>query len=60
MASDNSRDIPVLKGQGITAEAASWNGTPYSLLGMNSAKGTGGDCSGTTFKIFKAAGFPYE
>lgn len=54
-------DISSTDGSRITAEAASWNGTPYSLRGGNSSKGVsgGGDCSGSTSKIFAAAGFPY-
>ena len=46
----------------ISSEAASWMGTPYALVGNNSTKGEtgGGDCSGTTCKIFAAAGFLYD
>lgn len=54
------KDISVLAGQRITAEAATWNGTPYSLAGSASVKGQGGDCSGSTYLIYQAAGFRYE
>jgi hypothetical protein len=43
----------------IVEVAATWEGTPYSLVGGNSVKGRGGDCSGTTNKSFVEAGFPY-
>ena len=43
----------------IIAAAKTWEGTPYSLVGANSVKGVGGDCSGTTNKSFVEAGFPY-
>lgn len=54
------RDIGKFEGQKITAEAATWNGTPYSLLGALSFKSRGGDCSGSTSNIFEKAGFKYE
>ena len=41
------------------AEAATWKDTPYDARGANSIKGVLGDCSGSTFQIYKAAGFPY-
>jgi hypothetical protein len=53
-------DLSPADGQALTAEAATWEGTPYSLLGAGSVKGVGGDCSGSTWLIYKAAGFPYE
>jgi len=43
----------------IVEAAKDWEGTPYSLVGANSVKQVGGDCSGTTNKSFTAAGFPY-
>ncbi|MFD1557417.1 NlpC/P60 family protein [Paraburkholderia silviterrae] len=46
-------------GQRIVALAAAWVGTPYRLLGAGSEIGVGGDCSGTTNKIFVDAGFRY-
>lgn len=54
--------ISAADGTLITTEAASWKGTPYALVGNNSTKGEtgGGDCSGTTCKIYAAAGFRYE
>jgi hypothetical protein len=59
---DANRDISAANGARITAEAASWNGTPYALVGSKSTKGEkgGGDCSGTTWLIYSAAGFQYE
>jgi hypothetical protein len=52
-------DISKDDGLKITAEAKTWKGTPYSMVGGNTMKGVKGDCSGTTHKIFEAAGFPY-
>jgi hypothetical protein len=43
----------------IIKVAETWEGTPYSLVGNASTKGVGGDCSGSTNKIFVEAGFPY-
>lgn len=43
----------------IIEAAKGWEGTPYSLVGANSVKQVGGDCSGTTNKSFTEAGFPY-
>ncbi len=53
-------DISAQDGQTITAEAATWKGTPYKLNGAAAMKGVGGDCSGTTQKIYDASKFPYE
>lgn len=53
-------DISRADGEKIMAEAMTWIGTPYALVGPQSAKGEGGDCSGSTFKIYGAAGFPYD
>lgn len=53
-------DITADEGKLIVAEAATWKGTPYSLIGDHSVKGVGGDCSGSTNKIYIAAGFPYD
>jgi hypothetical protein len=47
------------EGWKVVEEAATWEGTPYVAVGANSVKGVRGDCSGTTYKIFTAAGFPY-
>ena len=44
----------------ITAEAATWSNTKYVSIGEASSKGVGGDCSGSTFQIYVAAGFPYD
>ena len=43
----------------IVEAARGWDGTPYRLVGDNSVKQVGGDCSGTTNKSYCAAGFPY-
>ena len=43
----------------IVKAAKEWEGTPYKLVGANSTKLVGGDCSGTTNKSFIEAGFPY-
>lgn len=53
-------DINFADGQKITNEASTWIGTPYALIGPKSIKGVGGDCSGSTYLIYKAAGFPYD
>lgn len=61
VANDGNRsDIGFADGQRITDEASTWDETPYALLGPKSVKGVAGDCSGTTFLIYRAAGFPYE
>jgi hypothetical protein len=43
----------------IVNVAATWEGTPYGLVGAASQKGVLGDCSGSTNKIYNEAGFPY-
>ncbi len=59
---DKSKDISNSDGQKITKAAAAWFGTPYSKIGAASKPGEkgGGDCSGSTAKIYEAAGFKYE
>jgi hypothetical protein len=52
-------DISADDGAKITAEARNWKDTPYKLVGSGSIKGTGGDCSGSTWRIYDAAGFKY-
>ena len=59
MADTPRKDVPTTGGQLIVAEAATWKGTPYSLSGEGSIKGRGGDCSGTTYKIYSLAQCPY-
>jgi len=54
------QDITPAEGVKITAEARSWGGTPYKLVGSGSIKSDGGDCSGSTWRIYGAAGFAYE
>lgn len=53
------RFLTEVEGWAVVAEAATWEGTPYSAIGARSEKGVAGDCSGSTFKIYGAAGFPY-
>ena len=53
------KDIPIDGGRRIVAEAAGWKGTPYMLNGPAAVKGVGGDCSGTTHKIYLGAQYPY-
>ena len=53
-------DISLAQGQMITAEAATWEGTAYAMMGARSAKGVTGDCSGTTWLIYKQAGFDFD
>jgi cell wall-associated NlpC family hydrolase len=52
------RLITEAEGWKIVKAAEGWEGTPYSMVGANSVKGVGGDCSGSTNKIFVEAGFP--
>jgi len=53
-------DITAAQGRLIVLEAMTWSGTPYSLVGNASIKGQGGDCSGSTWRIYAAAGFSYD
>jgi cell wall-associated NlpC family hydrolase len=53
-------DITGEDGKKLASEAAGWKGTKYALIGEKSQKGSSGDCSGTTYKIYSAAGFKYE
>ena len=53
-------DVTPEQGRAIVAAAAGWKGTPYSKVGPASARGRAGDCSGSTWLIYKAAGLPYE
>jgi cell wall-associated NlpC family hydrolase len=59
---ETKSDISATDGALITTEAASWKGTPYSFVGAGTTKGEngGGDCSGTTWRIYSNAGFKYE
>lgn len=54
------KDISAESARKIVTEAATWKGTPYQLLGANSVKGQGGDCSGTTCKIYTVAGLQFS
>lgn len=54
------QDISVADGYLITKAAATWKGTQYSLVGARSVQGVGGDCSGSTWRIYAAAGFRYD
>jgi hypothetical protein len=53
------RQITAAEGVRIVAAAAQWAGTRYALIGERSERGVAGDCSGSTHKIYLAAGFPY-
>ncbi|RQR56329.1 peptidoglycan endopeptidase [Burkholderia sp. Bp9125] len=53
------RFISESDGWKIVDAAATWEGTPYGLVGAASQKGVIGDCSGTTNKSYVEAGFPY-
>jgi len=53
-------DITPEQGRAVVAAAAAWKGTPYKLIGAASQRGSGGDCSGSTWLIFQAAGLPYD
>ena len=60
MALAAKRDISIDDGRRIVTEAASWKGTPYVLNGALATKGVGGDCSGTTYKIYLAVQCTYN
>lgn len=60
MTQTTRRDITANEALPLIKEAATWKGTSYSLRGASSVKGVAGDCSGTTFLIYRAAGFPYD
>lgn len=53
------RFIDEKEGWKIIDTAAGWEGTAYKMLGAASKKGVAGDCSGSTYFIYKEAGFPY-
>lgn len=53
-------DITPEQGRAIVTAAAEWKGTAYSLVGAASVRGKGGDCSGSSWLIYKAAGLPYD
>lgn len=59
-AGETKKDISAENAKKIVTEAATWKGTPYQLLGAKSVKSQGGDCSGTTCKIYEAAGLPFS
>ncbi len=60
MVDQPNRDITPAQGAAITAEASTWSGTKYVSIGEGSSKGVSGDCGGSTFRIYAAAGFPYD
>ena len=60
MVDQQNRDISAAQGTLITVEAATWSSTKYVSIGEASSKGVGGDCSGSIFRIYAAAGFPYD
>ncbi len=53
--------IPISLEEGliIVSTAETWAGTPYEVIGAASRKNIKGDCSGSTYYIYKEAGFPY-
>lgn len=55
-----AKDISKLDGSKIIAVARLWKGTPYKAVGAASSKGVEGDCSGTTWRIYGEAGFPFD
>jgi hypothetical protein len=55
-----NQDISVAEGTTITDKAQNWKGTPYALVGAGSIVGISGDCSGSTWRIYVAAGFSYD
>lgn len=54
-----NRDISAADGAKIVEEAKGWKGTPYKLVGAGSIKNDGSDCSGSSWRIYTAVGFPY-
>ena len=60
MANDGANDISVADGIKVVQEAKTWQGTPYALVGSASVKGIQGDCSGSSWRIYSAAGFAYD
>ena len=56
----STKDISADDGGKVVLEAKAWKDTPYQLIGSASVKGTGGDCSGSTWRIYGAAGFVYD
>ncbi len=60
MAVQPNSDITAADGALITVQAMAWKGTPYQLVGPGSVVGHGGDCSGSTWRIYGAAGFAYD
>ena len=55
-----AKDISAADGALVVAEAKTWKGTPYKLVGAGSIKGDGGDCSGSTWRVYTAVGFAYD
>ena len=55
-------DLTPEEGKRIVAAAATWLDTKYALMGAASSKGESGraDCSGSTWRIYEEAGFPYR
>ena len=67
------RDVSATEGAAIVAQAALWKDTPYAdqphlqpagpyqqYNGNRAERGVGGDCSGSTWKIYEAAGLAYS
>jgi len=60
LAVDHAGGLSAELGRKVADEAGTWTGTPYSLVGASSEKGIGGDFSGSTWQIFRVAGFDYN
>ncbi len=52
--------IPMEDGQKIVDEAITWVETPYVSGGSSKGAEGGADCSGSVWKIYQNAGFPFE
>ncbi len=57
---DGTNDISPADGVKLVQEAKTWKDTPYALVGSASVKGIHGDCSGSSWRIYSAAGFEYD
>lgn len=60
LSGESMASITLEEARKITSEAVGWKGTTYDLVGRNSKKGLTGDCSGTTWAIYCAAGYKYD
>jgi cell wall-associated NlpC family hydrolase len=71
--SQAATDLTPTQGLAVVREAATWSGTPYAdqpglsppgpyrqYNGANAMRDQAADCSGSTWRIFSDAGFPYR